>query len=160
MINDIQRNDIKELLTLIMSRKEQLSNQTFMKYYFIEYKKLDKYLYENMYKLYNIPVVFLDYNICTQFVDAENIMSSMNAPVLYKFLYNQTENVFVISKENGMQLYSIKDFFRSILPIGELLNKFDNINSDNSDEAVNCTRYMLFDMLLNKNKKTDSDNEK
>ena len=131
-----------------------------MKYYFIEYKKLDKYLYENMYKLYNIPVVFLDYNICTQFVDAENIMSSMNAPVLYKFLYNQTENVFVISKENGMQLYSIKDFFRSILPIGELLNKFDNINSDNSDEAVNCTRYMLFDMLLNKNKKTDSDNEK
>ena len=148
------------ILTLIMSRKEQLSNQTFMKYYFIEYKKLDKYLYENMYKLYNIPVVFLDYNICTQFVDAENIMSSMNAPVLYKFLYNQTENVFVISKENGMQLYSIKDFFRSILPIGELLNKFDNINSDNSDEAVNCTRYMLFDMLLNKNKKTDSDNEK
>lgn len=160
MINDIQRNDIKELLTLIMSRKEQLSNQTFMKYYFIEYTKLDKYLYENMYKLYNIPVVFLDYDICTQFVDAENIMSSMNAPVLYKFLYNQTENVFVISKENGMQLYSIKDFFRSILPIGELLNKFDNINSDNSDEAVNCTRYMLFDMLLNKNKKTDSDNEK
>ena len=46
MINDIQRNDIKELLTLIMSRKEQLSNQTFMKYYFIEYTKLDKYLYE------------------------------------------------------------------------------------------------------------------